>query len=59
MTDWKARAAAADPPVPAAILGQVIAPLEALETAFRALEDRIPADGLPWTPPAPPPAAEA
>jgi len=47
-TDWKARAAAANPPVPGEILEQAIPLLDALEAAFRALEARIPADGLAW-----------
>jgi hypothetical protein len=53
MTDWKARAAALTPPVPEEILDQVIPPLEALETAFRRLEHKIPDDGLAWVEPEP------
>jgi len=48
MTDWKARAGAASPPIPEEILDQVIPPLEALEAAFRPLEREIPPDGLAW-----------
>jgi|HubBroStandDraft_4_1064222.scaffolds.fasta_scaffold914010_2 hypothetical protein len=51
MTDWKAKAAAANPPVPDEILDQVIPPLEALEAAFRPLERAIPPDALAWNGP--------
>jgi len=53
ISDWKARAAAANPPVPNEILDQVIPPLEALEAAFRPLQREIPPDGLAWDGPDP------
>jgi hypothetical protein len=48
MTDWKALAAAAKPPVPEELLEQVIPPLEALEAAFRPLLRDLPPDSLAW-----------
>jgi len=51
MTDWKARAAAANPPVPEEILERVVPPLEALEAAFHPLKQRIPPDELAWNGP--------
>jgi len=51
MTDWKALAAAADPPVPEDLLPDVIPALEKLEAAFRPLEQTLPPDTLPWNGP--------
>jgi hypothetical protein len=48
MTDWKALAAAAEPPVPEELLDQVIPPLVALEAAFRPLLRDVPPDALAW-----------
>ncbi|MBZ5633819.1 MAG: hypothetical protein LAO55_11910 [Acidobacteriia bacterium] len=49
MTDWKALAAAAEPPVPEDLLPDVIPALEKLEAAFRPLERALPPDTLLWT----------
>ena len=51
MTNWKALAAAADPPVPEDLLPEVIPALEKLEAAFRALERAIPPETLLWNGP--------
>jgi len=48
MTNWKALAAAIEPPVPEELLPDVIPALEKLEAAFRPLERIIPPDTLPW-----------
>jgi hypothetical protein len=48
MTNWKALAAAIEPPVPEELLPDVIPALEKLEAAFRPLERTIPPDTLPW-----------
>jgi hypothetical protein len=49
MTDWKALAAAAEPPVREDLLADVIPALEKLEAAFRPLERALPPDTLLWT----------
>ncbi len=51
MTDWKALAAAVEPPVPDDLLPEVIPALEKLEAAFRDLERGIPPDTMAWTGP--------
>ena len=51
MTNWKALAAAADPPVAEELLADVVSVLENLEAAFRPLEHDLPPDVLPWTSP--------
>ena len=51
MTDWRARAAAADPPVPEEMLDQVIPTLEALESAFRPLVEELRDDETLWAGP--------
>jgi hypothetical protein len=51
VTNWKALAAAAEPPVPEELLPEVIPALEKLEAAFRPLEGAIPADTLLWSGP--------
>jgi hypothetical protein len=51
MSDWRAIAAAVDPPVPEELLPQVIAPLESLEAAFRPMVEDMPPDTLPWAGP--------
>jgi len=49
VTNWKALAAAAEPPVPEELLPEVIPALEKLEAAFRPLERAIPPDTLLWS----------
>jgi len=49
LTDWKALAAALDPPVPEAALPKVTPILEALETALEPLAEALPTDTLPWS----------
>ena len=49
MTNWKALAAAAEPPVPEDLLPDVIPALETLEAAFRPLERAIPPDTPLWS----------
>jgi len=51
VTNWKALAAAAEPPVPEDLLPDVIPALEKLEAAFRPLERSIPPDTLLWSGP--------
>jgi hypothetical protein len=51
MTDWKALATAAEPPVPDDLLPEVIPALEKLEAALRALERELPPDTGLWTGP--------
>jgi hypothetical protein len=51
VTNWKALAAAAEPPVPEDLLPDVIPALEKLEAAFRPLERSIPPDTLLWAGP--------
>jgi hypothetical protein len=51
MTDWKALAAAAEPPVPDELLPEVLSALEKLEAAFRVLEREIPPETLLWNGP--------
>ena len=48
MTDWKALAAAAEPPVPEDLLPDVVPGLEKLEAALRVLEREIPPETLLW-----------
>jgi len=49
VTNWKALAAAAEPPVPEDLLPDVIPALEKLEAAFRPLEHAIPLETLVWS----------
>jgi len=49
VTNWKALAAAADPPVPEDLLLDVIPTLEKLEAVFRPLERSLPPDTPLWT----------
>jgi len=49
VTNWKVFAAAAEPPVPANLLPDVIPALEKLEAALRLLEREIPSETLLWT----------
>ncbi|MCU1335785.1 MAG: hypothetical protein JWO19_1366 [Bryobacterales bacterium] len=51
MTNWKALAAAAEPPVPEQLLPDVVPALEKLEAALRLLEGAIPLDTLLWSGP--------
>ena len=51
VTNWKALAATADPPIPENLLPDVIPALEKLEGAFRVLEEAIPPETLPWNGP--------
>jgi len=51
VTNWKALAAAADPPVPEDLLPDVIPGLEKLEAALRVLERDIPPETLLWNGP--------
>jgi hypothetical protein len=44
MKDWKAIAKAGSPEMPAADLQRIVAPLEALEAAFRPLVADLPPD---------------
>jgi hypothetical protein len=48
VTNWKALAAAAEPPVPEDLLPDVIPALEKLEAALRVLEREIPPETLLW-----------
>jgi len=48
VTNWKALAAAAEPPVPEDLLPDVIPALEKLEAALRVLEREIPPATLLW-----------
>jgi hypothetical protein len=48
VTNWKALAAAADPPVPEDLLPDVIPVLEKLEASLRVLEPEIPPETLLW-----------
>jgi hypothetical protein len=51
VTNWKALAAAAEPPIPEELLPEVISALENLEAAFRPLERMIQPDTLLWSGP--------
>lgn len=51
MTNWKALAAAAEPPVPEDLLPDVVPPLEKLEAALRGLEVGTPPETLLWNGP--------
>ena len=51
MTNWKALAAAADPPLPDDARANAAAALEQLEAAFRRLEANLAVDTLPWSGP--------
>jgi len=51
VTNWKALAAAAEPPVPEDLLPDVIPALEKLEAALWPLERSIPPDTLLWSGP--------
>ena len=44
MRDWKAIAKAAAPEIPAADVNRIVAPLDALEAAFRPLVKDLPPD---------------
>jgi len=48
VTNWKALAAAADPPVPEDLLPDVIPGLEKIEAVFRPLALSLPSDTLLW-----------
>ena len=48
MTNWKALAAAAEPPVPEDLLPDVIPGLEKLEAVFRPLALSLPPETLLW-----------
>jgi hypothetical protein len=48
MTNWKALAAALDPPVGEEDLKRIVPTLEKLEAAFRPHQGSIPLDGLMW-----------
>jgi hypothetical protein len=49
VTNWKALAASAEPPVPEDLLPDVISALEKLEAALRPLEQALPPDTLLWS----------
>jgi hypothetical protein len=49
VTNWRALAAAAEPPVSEDLLPDVIPSLEKLETALRVLEREIPPETLLWS----------
>jgi hypothetical protein len=49
VTNWKALAAAAEPPVPEDLLPDVIPALEKLEASLRVLEQGIPPETLLWS----------
>jgi hypothetical protein len=49
VTNWRALAAAAEPPVPENLLPDVIPALEKLEAAFRKLEGAISPETLLWS----------
>ena len=51
MTDWRKIAAALDPPIPAADIEKIVPTLDALEAAFRPLQQTIPAGAGVWTGP--------
>ena len=51
VTNWRALAAAAEPPIPEEVLPDVIPALEKLEAAFRRMEDAIPPETLLWSGP--------
>jgi hypothetical protein len=51
VTNWKALAAAAEPPVPEELLPEVISALEKLEAALRLLEPAILPDTPLWNGP--------
>jgi hypothetical protein len=51
VTNWRALAAAAEPPVPEDLLPNVIPPLENLEAVLRALEGAIPPETTLWNGP--------
>jgi hypothetical protein len=48
MTNWKALAQAARPPVPEELLPEIVPALENLEAALERLEQRLSLDTLPW-----------
>jgi hypothetical protein len=48
VTNWRALAAAAEPPVPEDLLPDVVPPLEKLEAALRALEVAMPPETMLW-----------
>jgi hypothetical protein len=51
VTNWRALAAAAEPPVPEDWLPDVVPPLEKLEAALRVLEVAIPPETMLWNRP--------
>ncbi len=51
MTDWKKTAAALDPPIPEADVEKLLPVMEALEKAFRPLQQRLTAESEVWTGP--------
>jgi hypothetical protein len=51
VTNWKALAAAAEPPVPEELWPEVIPALEKLEAGLQSLERTMPPDTLLWNGP--------
>jgi hypothetical protein len=51
MTDWKKTAAALDPPIPDADIEKLLPVMEALEAAFRPLQNTLTFDDDVWTGP--------
>jgi len=46
--DWKARAAAVSPPIPANFLDRVVPAMETLDDAFQRVREQIIMDELAW-----------
>jgi hypothetical protein len=51
MTDWKKIAAALDPPIPEADVERLLPVMDALENAFRPLQQTLTAESDVWTGP--------
>jgi molecular chaperone GrpE (heat shock protein) len=49
MTDWKRVAAALDPPIPEAAVEKLLPVMDALEAAFRPLQQSLTAEDDIWT----------
>jgi molecular chaperone GrpE (heat shock protein) len=49
MTDWKKTAAALDPPIPDAAIEKLLPVMDALEAAFRPLQQSLTAEDDIWT----------
>ena len=49
MTNWKNVATSLDPPIPEKDIEKLLPIMEALETAFRPLQQSIPEGAEPWT----------